>query len=562
MTGATFRVLVLGGTGVFGRRICRRLACEPGVSILLASRSVAKADAMVARLRAERAAGELQGIELDGLPGALDRTLAERPTDLVIHAAGPFQGQNYAVAECCIRRGVHYLDLADGRDFVCGFARLDHAARAAGVVAVSGTSSVPGLSSAVVDHLIDDRAVVERIAIGITPGNRARFGRAAVAGILSYAGRPIGQWREGRWLQVYGLQDLRRRRLQVPGRAPLGARLVAACDVPDLALFPTRYAPAKTVSFHAGLELSALMLCLWGLSWLVRFGLIASLAPLAAVAQSVSGALRHFGSDRGAMFVELVAITEAGRRVRRTWTLIAERNHGPYVPCLPVVILTRHLASGRLATPARGHVLGSSLSRISPKRRATWQLPWRGRTPMTDLSTPLYRRVLGPEFDRLPGKIRSLHEVTGPITAAGLCQIQRGDHPLARALGRAFGLPPSGRDVPISVTFKPSGDGETWQRHFNGIGLRSHQSAARRPGHLVERFGHLNLLLEPRARCDGLDLLLCRVTLLGIPVPRRLWPLVEASERVFEGIFTFDVAIRLPVAGLLIHYKGWLRPPA
>ena len=179
---------------------------------------------------------------------------------------------------------------------------------------------------------------------------------------------------------------------------------------------------------------------------------------------------------------------------------------------------------------------------------------------MPERATPLYRRVLGAEFDRLPGKIRRLHEVTAPTTVAGLCEIRRGHHPLARMLGRLFGLPPAGVDVPVSVTFEPTGEGEIWQRRFDGIGLSSTQRAARKQGHLIERFGVLDFLLEPRARGDGLDLVLCRVSLFGVPVPRRLWPLVEASERVFEGLFTFDVAIRLPLAGLLIHYKGWLRP--
>ena len=31
-----------------------------------------------------------------------------------------FQGQDYGVAECCIRHGVHYLDLADDAAFVHG----------------------------------------------------------------------------------------------------------------------------------------------------------------------------------------------------------------------------------------------------------------------------------------------------------------------------------------------------------------------------------------------------------------------------------------------------------
>ena len=350
---------MLGGTGVFGRRICRRLARDPGVSILLAGRTAKRAESMVERLRAARPAAELRGIGLEARPDALERALDEHQPNLAIHAAGPFQGQDYGVAESCIGRGVHYLDLADGRDFVCGFDRLDEAARAAGVIAVSGVSSVPGLSSAVVEHLAPKGAAIESVAIGISPGNRAPLGRGAIAGILSYAGRPIRVWADGRWQRVYGLQDLRRRRLGLPGGAPLGRRLLAACDVPDLSLFPARYDSVRTVSFHAGLEMSALMLCLWSLSWLVRFGLFASLEPLAGLARAVAQPLKPLGSDRGAMFVEVIATTPDGRRARRTWTLVAERNHGPYVPCLPVVILTRRIASGRLATPGARPCLGA-----------------------------------------------------------------------------------------------------------------------------------------------------------------------------------------------------------
>ncbi|MEM7223642.1 MAG: saccharopine dehydrogenase NADP-binding domain-containing protein [Pseudomonadota bacterium] len=353
MNSAPFRILVLGGTGVFGQRICQRLAREPAVSILLAGRSAVKAQAMARKLGGEHPAAEVEGIGLEGLSGSLARVLGERSLDLVIHAAGPYQGQDYGVAECCIAHGVHYLDLADGRDFVCGFARLDQAARAAGVVAVTGVSSVPGLSSAIVDHLAAGLAAIESIAVGISPGSRAPLGRGAIAGILSYGGQPIAQWRDGRWQRTVGLQDLQRWHFHAPGAPPIGARLLAACDVPDLSLFPTRYAPVKTVSFHAGMELTSLMLCLWSLSWLVRLGLLASLAPLAALADAFSRPLRALGGDRGAMYVEIVATTADGQRERRVWTLIAERNHGPFVPCLPVVILTRQLARGGLAAGAR-----------------------------------------------------------------------------------------------------------------------------------------------------------------------------------------------------------------
>src|SRR5690606_25405438 len=72
--------------------------------------------------------------------------------DLVINASGPYQGRDYGLARAAIAARCHYIDLADARDFVVGFRTLDDDARAAGVLAVSGASSVPGISSAVVAH--------------------------------------------------------------------------------------------------------------------------------------------------------------------------------------------------------------------------------------------------------------------------------------------------------------------------------------------------------------------------------------------------------------------------
>ena len=68
---------------------------------------------------------------------------------MLINATGPYQEQDYSLARACIAAGVHYLDLADARAFVTGIGVLDAEARSAGVLAVSGASTVPGLSGAV-----------------------------------------------------------------------------------------------------------------------------------------------------------------------------------------------------------------------------------------------------------------------------------------------------------------------------------------------------------------------------------------------------------------------------
>ncbi|MGH8078215.1 MAG: DUF4166 domain-containing protein, partial [Lysobacter sp.] len=49
-----------------------------------------------------------------------------------------------------------------------------------------------------------------------------------------------------------------------------------------------------------------------------------------------------------------------------------------------------------------------------------------------------------------------------------------------------------------------------------------------------------------------------RVRLLGMPLPVRWFTGVHAREYESKGRYHFDVVAALPVAGLLVHYKGWL----
>ena len=95
-----------------------------------------------------------------------DRQSLARAIDgsyLVIHAAGPFQGPNYHVAERCLEAGAHYLDLADARDFVAGIGRLDELARQRGLMVTSGVSSTPAITSALIAELAPEFAQIDEI---------------------------------------------------------------------------------------------------------------------------------------------------------------------------------------------------------------------------------------------------------------------------------------------------------------------------------------------------------------------------------------------------------------
>lgn len=329
------RVLVLGGYGHFGGRICRALGGDTSVHLTVAGRDGARARAFAEALGAGAAA-------LDHRSGEFPRRLAELRPDLLIHTAGPFQGQDYAVAAACIAAGVHYVDLADGRAFVCGIGRLDAAARERGLVVVSGASTLPAVSSAVVDALRGEVGELRAIEITIAPAQRIPRGEATLAGVLGYCGRPFKRLERGRWRTVRGWQSM-----GTHGYRAFGLRWMAACDVPDLELFPPRYPGVRTVRFDAALELWPLQWGMWLMAALTRVGVVRDWTRHAGRLQRIAAYCDRWGSDVGGMHVTL-----RGTRGSREWELVARDGHGPEIPAIPAIVLARKLAAGRL--DARG----------------------------------------------------------------------------------------------------------------------------------------------------------------------------------------------------------------
>jgi NAD(P)-dependent dehydrogenase (short-subunit alcohol dehydrogenase family) len=324
------RVVVVGGFGNFGARICRRLAAESGIELVATGRELR-----------DRALPGVGSAQLDTQSLSFARDLAALKPAIVIHCAGPFQGQDYRVAEATLDCGAHYLDLADGRAFVARFAAaLDGRARVAGRTAISGASTLPALSSAVIDHLKSNFTHVETIEIAIAPGQHGPRGTATMAAVLGYAGHGFMWWINGEWETVHGWQDLVR--LQFP----FGKRWAAACDIPDLELFPEHYAGVKTVTFRAALEVPVQHWALWSLAAMRRSGMPLPLERWAGGLNRVGSWLDRFGSDCGGMRVDLIGESAEGRRKRRTWLLTARGNHGPEIPCMAAVLLAVKLARG------------------------------------------------------------------------------------------------------------------------------------------------------------------------------------------------------------------------
>jgi hypothetical protein len=246
------------------------------------------------------------------------------------------------VARACAGAGAHYIDLADGRRFVCDFPAALHGEFAqAGRCGISGASTVPALSSAVVDALTPGWRAIDQIDICIAPAQTAPRGVATLAGVLSSCGAPVTVWRDGRWQQSIGWAD------PAPVRfARMAARRGALCDIPDLELFPARYRVTDRVMFRAALEVPLAQTTFAWLAALRRRGLLKRPQALAPLLQRWAPLFDRLGSSLGGMVVEVAGQDGAGQPARARWDIAADHDHGPEIPCMAALLLARRLARG------------------------------------------------------------------------------------------------------------------------------------------------------------------------------------------------------------------------
>jgi saccharopine dehydrogenase-like NADP-dependent oxidoreductase len=343
----TTRVLIIGGYGNFGSFIAHRLAKNSDMKLIIAGRSGVKAEALAEILRAEW--------DVIDIRKNCDLAFQRIGPDVVIHTSGPFQGQGYDVAKACIRYKCHYIDLADGREFVSHIGVLDKAAKEAGVLAISGASSVPCLTSAVIDRYMGDFKALKSVDYGIATAQKTARGLATTSAVLSYAGKPFKTLINGNDESVYGWQSLHLRKF-----SGMGWRFLGNCDIPDLELFPKRYPDLDTLRFYAGLELPFIHFGLWMMTWLVRIGLIHSLESAAPALLKLASMFDMFGGDTSGFYMRMTGIGIQGENKSLVFDLTAKDGYGPYIPCMPAIImatrLSRNEISQRGAFPCVGFI--------------------------------------------------------------------------------------------------------------------------------------------------------------------------------------------------------------
>ncbi len=503
------------------------------------------------------------------IPAVFDRDrdigaqLAALHPDILVDASGPFQAYgagHYRVIEACIAQGVTYLDLADGSDFVAGVGAYDEEAQAAGISVLSGVSSFPVLTAAVVRRLSSGMASVRAIVGGIVPSPYAGVGLNVIRAIAGYAGQRVAVRRHGKAAEAWPMTEQVRFTIRPPGRLPLRSTLFSLVDVPDLRVLPQLWPDTRIIWMGAGPLPEILHRALIALAWLVRLKLLPSLSPLARLMHFASNRFT-WGEHRGGMFVRVEGVDRAGAPVVRTWHLLAEGDDGPLIPSMAVEALVRKALAGNLPQP------GARVS-ICDLELEDYEVLFARRTIETGIrdeifapTTPLYARILGSAWHDLPSEIRDMHAGGGTAYAVGRARVERGRGLLAWIAAALVRFPGAAADTEVTVCFDRSGEDETWTRTFGDRSFSSRQFAGRgrSEGLLCERFGNLTFAMALVLRDGCLSLVLRRWSLFGIPLPHGLCPRADAYESVDEGRFRFHIEISHALTGLIVRYQGWLR---
>jgi hypothetical protein len=298
------RLLIAGGTGVFGQLLASRLLDVTDADLVIGSRDAARAARVCERLRSSRV-----------MPTAVDlvsRSSFERAVSdctAIVCTAGPFQHLPPEAPRWAVALGAHWLDIADDPNWILGLLRDDElraAASASGVVVAPGLSTTPAVSGALVEVACRLLPKPEAARICLFVGNRNAKGPALLRSAVA-------------------------QRLKPSGHALLpvaGSRLLFACPSADAELLRDRFGVGATFFVAPELAVAAKLL---------RF------APDGRTTGRVLGALASlisaFGGAQGVVEVEVRG--EAG-------SVVASASGGQDLAIQPCVLAVRDILDGHV----------------------------------------------------------------------------------------------------------------------------------------------------------------------------------------------------------------------
>jgi len=150
------KVVVLGGCGAVGNVAVKTLAGKNDFSeVVIGDINIDRAN----RLVKEFASPKISAVRVDALdPVSVKATIAG--ADVVLNCTGPFYLFVPVILKAVIESGVNYVDVCDDVDVTLEIMKMSDAAKAAGVTALIGMGSSPGVTNVIAkfaaDMLLDE----------------------------------------------------------------------------------------------------------------------------------------------------------------------------------------------------------------------------------------------------------------------------------------------------------------------------------------------------------------------------------------------------------------------
>lgn len=218
-------VVVIGGYGAVGSALCEELARSFSGRIVIAGRSYRRADLLARRLGERTEPAQLDASEPETYKDLLTRA------SLVINCV---EGNNFAVAEQCLSKSVHYVDISAAADVINKLQTLDAAAKHAGATVACSVGVAPGLTNLLAHHAKARGGPLKSVDIFVLLGLGESHGGAAIQWTLKQLGETFLIKRDGNWIEVGALSE----RLSTEMPAPFGRRTAYRFNISDQHTLP------------------------------------------------------------------------------------------------------------------------------------------------------------------------------------------------------------------------------------------------------------------------------------------------------------------------------------
>ncbi|MBN2227955.1 MAG: saccharopine dehydrogenase NADP-binding domain-containing protein [Candidatus Thorarchaeota archaeon] len=193
------RVTVLGGCGVVGTVAVKTLIASGDFSeIVIGDIDLDKANECISQIGDEC----LSSFGVDASdPSAIKEAI--NGSDVVLNCCGPFYKLGPIVLKAVIESGINYVDVCDDYDATKKLLEMNKAAKKAGISALTGMGSSPGVANLLVkfcsDLMLDE---VDSIDILHAHGGEPTEGAAVVAHRIHSMTSPIPMFLDGKFTTV------------------------------------------------------------------------------------------------------------------------------------------------------------------------------------------------------------------------------------------------------------------------------------------------------------------------------------------------------------------------